>query len=329
VEVRKISAVLAATAAAFAVVGGVAGAAATTAGTWEAYPGQSAAYQTAVQQPINADGSSSFKSNGKAVIPVKFELSKGVGPFAFESIYSDSSDANDYSFLSFTPSSPMTFNQITTLKASYAFTLGDCHGGALRWSVRTSPTQSVFIYYGNPPPFGNGGTGGCTPSSPGGVDQSGSNLIGLSDLRYDTTQYSGGTFYDTYAHAQALVGNTPVIRASLVLDAGWAGDQRLTLSSATVNDNTFTPQAGSPLAKTCDLPTNAAIRVTKIAGATPGVVNEPVSIQPGDDNGIFRVVDCKLMYNLATSSLSGPGRYRVEAIVNGTPAANPAEFDLR
>jgi hypothetical protein len=46
-------------------------------------------------------------------------------------------------------------------------------------------------------------------------------------------------------------------------------------------------------------------------------------------NGIFRVVDCKLMYTLATSSLPGVGTYTVYAVINGTPASNPAVFDLR
>lgn len=58
-------------------------------------------------------------------------------------------------------------------------------------------------------------------------------------------------------------------------------------------------------------------------------MNEPVSIQPNDSNGIFRIVDCKLMYNLATSSLSGVGTYKVYAVINGTPASNPAVSDLR
>ena len=29
----------------------------------------------------------------------------------------------------------------------------------------------------------------------------------MSDLRYDTSQIPGGTFYDSYAHAQTLMGN--------------------------------------------------------------------------------------------------------------------------
>ena len=304
----------------------------TTNGTWTAYPGQAASYQTSVQQPINADGSSNFKANGKTVIPVKFALSQGLGAFVFESIGSDTSTDNDFSFLSFAPSTIVTFNDITELSAVYSFTLGDCHGGSLRWSVRTSPTQSVFIYYGNPPQFGNGGIQGCTPTSTLGMDQSGTNMIGLPDLRYDTSQYPGGTFYDTYAHAQLLVGTSPILRASLVLDSGWGGDQRLTLSSATFAtgafSDTFVPSPPSPLTSTC--PTQeASIKITKTDGTPTGDVNEPMSIQPQDSNGIFRIVDCKYMYNLATSSLSGVGTYKVYAVINGVQATNPATFDLK
>jgi hypothetical protein len=296
---------------------------AATTGTWEAYPGQSTTSTTTVQQPINIDGSSNFKANGKAVIPVKFSLATGTGPLVFESIFGDASTDNDFSFVTFTPSLSMTFNEITNLSASYAFTLGDCHGGSLRWQVRTSPTQAVFIYYGTPPEFGNGGINGCAPAS-----QSGSNLIGLSDLRYDTSQYAGGTFYDTYAHTQALIGSTPILRASLVLDSGWAGNQRLTLTSATVNDNTFTPAPASAASPTCNLPT-ASIKVTKADGTPSGEVNEPISVQPNDSNLLFRVVDCKYMYNLATSSLSGVGTYTISVVINGVPASNPAVFDLK
>src|SRR4026209_471286 len=68
----------------------------TTNGTWTAHPGSASLNQTAVQQPINADGTSNFKSNGKAVIPVKFSLSQGTGPFVFESIFSDNNQTTPY-----------------------------------------------------------------------------------------------------------------------------------------------------------------------------------------------------------------------------------------
>src|SRR5678815_2468545 len=112
-----------------------------------------------------------------------------------------------------------------------------------RWSVRVSATQSVFIYYGDYPNFTN-----CTTPT-----QSGANMINLADLRYDTSQV-GGTFYDSYAHALSLVGGMAIVRASLVLDSGWVGDQVLTLTSATVSSNTFVPSSGAG-SQTCDLPT--------------------------------------------------------------------------
>ena len=188
-------------------------------GTWEAYPGQTAVYQTSVQQPINADGSSNFKANGKTVIPIKFGLASGSGPFVFESIGGTPSPTDDYSYVSFKPSAPLTFSDITELSAVYVFTTGDCHGGSLRWQVRTNDGHALFIYYGTYPQFGNGGQDGCTAAS--GDGQTGSNLITLPDLRFDTSQYAGGTFYDTYANARALMGALPIVKVSLMLDSGW------------------------------------------------------------------------------------------------------------
>jgi hypothetical protein len=299
-------------------------------GTWEAYPGQGATYQTSVQQPINADGSSNFKANGKVVIPVKFGLASGSGSFVFESIGSNQSTTDDYSYVSFTPSSPLTLSEITELSAVYTFTKGDCHGGSLRWQVRTDSGHALFIYYGTAPQFGNGGAGGCTAAS--GDGQTGSNLITLPDLRYDTSQYAGGTFYDTYAHALTLMGGFPIVRASLILDSGWGGDQQLTLTSATLKTagytETFTPSPSGSLTATC--PTQpASIVVTKTDAIPTGAVNEPETIQPQDNDGLFRIVDCKYMYNLATSSLSGVGTYSVYAKINGVTASGPAVFDLK
>jgi hypothetical protein len=328
---------LIAAAAAAALAFGIGVAAAALTGTWTWYPTQAASNEVVVQQPINTDGSSNFKANGKAVIPIKFSLKRGLGPFVFESIGSDANPDNDFSFASFTPDTTTTFADITKLISNYEFKTGDCHGGSLRWQVRLSASEAVFIYYGTAPQFGNGGTGGCTPTSSGGADQSGLNLLAQTGPRYDTSQLVGGTFYDSYANAVALAGSRPILRVSLVLESGWQdapnGDQRLTLTSATVGtaagDNTFTPPAGQSAQATCDLPDDAEIVITKTSGSPSGQVNEPVSIQPADDNGVFRVVDCKLMYNLATSSLFGVGTYKVEVKIDGVLANGNATFDLK
>jgi hypothetical protein len=109
------------------------------------------------------------------------------------------------------------------------------------------------------------------------------------------------------------------------------GDQRLTLISATVAtqafSNTFTPQPPTPPTPTC--PTSQAlIGITKVSTSPTGVVNEPYTIQPQDNDGVFRVVDCKYMYNLATNSLMGVGTYNVYATINGTTFP-VATFDLK
>jgi hypothetical protein len=291
------------------------------AGTWTLYPPQVSSYTTAVQPPINADGTSNFKSTGKSVIPVKFSLATAPGPVIFQSIGSDTDTTNDYSYLSFAPTTALAFNQLTNLSAQYTFTEGDCHGGALRWSIGISPTTSLFIYYGAEP-----NTTNCTTEDGGVSSQSGLNMIGRLDLRYDTSQL-GGTFYDTYAHALALIGSTPITSATLVLDGGWGGDQVVTPSNVTVNTNTFVPAGGGSVL-TCTLPP-ATIQITKLSGSTTGAVNEPLTIQPADNNSQFRVVGCNYMYNLDTSSLSGAGRYEVGAVIGGTPATGVALFDLR
>jgi hypothetical protein len=302
---------------------------ASTTGTWEQYPTGATEYQAEVQQPINTANTSNWSSKSKGAIPVMFKLSSRVGPAAFESIGSDTNTANDYAYVSFTPSPTITFNQVVTLKTDYSFTLGDCHGGSLRWSVRTSPTQSVFIYYGGLP--------NLTDCTTGLNNQSGVNMIGQLDLRYDTSQYPGGTFYDTYAHAQVLVGNAPIIRASLVIDSGWGGDQRLNVSNTWVNDSEyqFVSSAGGSFTPTCVLP-DATIQVGKTDPVADGPINEePVQSSLVDSGNAFRVVDCKYQYIMSIPSLAGAGTYYVELRINGVRVPTPSSpggsvrFDLR
>jgi len=315
-----------------------------TAGTWDLYPVQGLSYTTKVRPPINADGSSNWPKK-KGVVPVQFDLYATTGPAVFESIYTDNTSvddgggtcgtgsgadhANDCAFLRFTPSGNLAFTDLTQLVSTYNFTLGDCHGGSLRWSVRLDTNGdgmsdgSVFIYYGGAPNFTN-----CTAPS-----QSGVNMIGFSDERYDSTQL-GGPFYGSYAETLSALGTARVLRASLVLDSGWAGDQRLTLGGATANGSTFTPAASGTPTKTCDLP-QAKIEIVKNDANPDGVVNEtPDSVQNRDDGVYYRNVDCKYIYNLDVSTLGDlstrQGTYRVYVNIAGTRIkTSPAFFDLR
>lgn len=268
-------------------------------------------------------------------MPIKFRLFRQAGPVVFESILSDAGDANDFSFLKFTPTPALslTFSGLYNLSTRYAYTMGNCGGGALRWSVRLDvgndgdPANdgSLFIYYGAHPNF----TECLVPANDPAVNQSGLNMIARSELRYDSSQFSGlgGTFYDSYAHVSSILGSLRVLRASLVVDSGWyptnaTGADKLDISEVTVNDNTFVPLSGST--RTCDLPV-AAIKITKLPST---VVGSPVSVQPPKSDPFFRVVDCMYIYNLSTLSLAGPGTYKVEAIVGGNLAAGYAQFTI-
>ena len=302
----------------------------TTTGTWTFYVNGAATgttYATEVRPPIRADGTSSWRAKRDAV-PVRFRLRSGAGPVELQSIFSDGANPNfpgtdDFSFVRLALRPTITFNKITTLRTDYLFTMGNCGGGSLRWSIRVdvgndgdpSNDGSVFVFYGDFPNFTE-----CVTD-----DQSGLNLISLPGLRFDTSQV-GGTVYDDYLGAQALVGDLHVLLASLVLDSGWfAGDQRVEASNITVNDNTVALPGGS---STCNLPP-AGIKVTKTAGPGAGPVVSPRSVPPHDDDTMFRVAGCHYAYNLDVDSLSGVGTYRVEVVINGKPVPGPAIFSLR
>ena len=326
---------------------------AASAGAWSLYPQQTSStssttatvYQAKVRPPINADGSSNFPKR-RGVIPVQFDLESAtrttttttVGPVVFESIGTDTDTSNDYSFLKFVPTTPMLFADLNNLTADYSFTTGNCAGGSLRWSVKLDVNGdgagdgNIAVYFGTVPSFTD-----CS----GLASNSGKNLIGSSDARFDLTQL-GGPFYGTYADSLALVGGATVLSTSLVLDSGWAGDQRVTLTGASADGNVWVPQtAGStvtgvvttPFAKTCALPA-ARIQWTKNDPTPDGALNEADSVQPKDSGDFYRIVDCKYIYNLDVSSLdpnlaTRGGTYRVWLNIAGSNVANPAQFDLR
>jgi hypothetical protein len=322
----------------------------TSGGTWTQYPGPSTTYFAEVQQPINSANTSNWSAKSKGGIPVMYKLFQGTGPAVFESIYSDNTTindeggtcgtgsgadhANDCAFETFTPTGTLTFRQITELSTRYTFSLGNCHGGSLRWSVRTA-AGPVFIYYGDYPNFTD-----CKTNS-----QSGTNMVGLGDLRYDTSNV-GGTFYDTYANALGLMGDAPLLRVSLVLDSGWGGDQRATVSDTTISTATdstvYQWNAGGSggFTQTCDLP-NATIDVDKFDPNASGAINEDTVYPNGaaDSGDSFRVVDCKYQYVLSIPSLKTAlnpnlvGTYDVEIKIGGVavPTAGTSEvtFDLK
>ena len=103
----------------------------------------------------------------------------------------------------------MTVSQLNNLSTDYKFTVGSCGGGAPRFQVNVDG-RNVFVYIGPPPNYT-----GC----PAGVWANTGNLLGGF---VDTSQFAGGTFYDTWAHFVSLYGSHLITGIQLVTDGGWA-----------------------------------------------------------------------------------------------------------
>ena len=135
-------------------------------------------------------------------------------------ITSSTSGTAGYGGVGFQLSNPIDLGQITELSTDYTFASGDsCCGGSPRFGLSTSlgPNNNVFVYIGPTPNFT-----GCPSATP----QSTGNFIGSTELRWDTSQI-GGTFYDTYANAVALLSaqGAQITDIFLVVDGSWcAGD---------------------------------------------------------------------------------------------------------
>jgi hypothetical protein len=148
----------------------------------------------------------------------------------------DAGSTNDASGATFTETGVTTFSSISTLSTEFDVTDDDCKGGSPRFQVRVqtpSGEKNVFVYLGPSPSFT-----GCSTN----VWIASGNLIGAIDGRYDTSQVQAGTQVSTYAQANALVGSYQVTGISLVVDSGWAFDdkeQTVKVRNVRVNGSTF------------------------------------------------------------------------------------------
>jgi len=136
--------------------------------------------------------------------------------------------SDDASGIAYTPSGPLTVNDLGNLSATLEGS-PECGGGSPRFSVRLQSGKSIFVYLGDAPNFTS-----CSAGDTG-------NLIDDQDLRVDTSQI-GGTFYDTWAHARALAGGQTVTEIDFVVDSGWFfsdKSQEVLVKSLTINGDTY------------------------------------------------------------------------------------------
>ena len=124
----------------------------------------------------------------------------------------------------------MTVSELTNLSTDYKFTAGSCGGGAPRFQINVGGVN-IFAYIGPPPNYT-----GCGMNT---WINSGNVLFPF----VDTSQLPGGTFYDTWAHAQTAYGSMVITGIQLVTDGGWAvtgGTQTVQVDNVRINNTTYT-----------------------------------------------------------------------------------------
>jgi hypothetical protein len=110
-----------------------------------------------------------------------------------------------------------TFSQWTQLSTDYEFTQASCGGGAPRFQLNTTdPLNSnkavnIQVYVGPAPSYT-----GCPPNV---WSNTGNLLSGVNPI--DTSQLTGGAFYDPYTTAEAKFGHYVITGVQLVTDSGW------------------------------------------------------------------------------------------------------------
>ena len=137
------------------------------------------------------------------------------GSVALVSDLSNTATTDDASWIAV--GTNVLFENLRTLATEYNVTDDDCRGGSPRFALAVDG-KHVFVYLGPSPSFT-----GCAPAT---WHDSG-NLIGNNDAcRWDTSQLQAGTQCNTYEGALALLRGKTVTAIQLVVDGGWAFEDR-------------------------------------------------------------------------------------------------------
>lgn len=148
------------------------------------------------------------------------------------------SNVNDkvlYGGINFKVPAGTTFANIQTLSTDYDFTHNSCGGGSPRFQINVviaGVTKSAFVYIGPPPNYT-----GCAMNT----WVSTGNLVAPASF-VDTSQLPGGTFYDTFASADAKYGSDAVTGIQVVADGEWfftSGQQTVLVDNVVINNKTY------------------------------------------------------------------------------------------
>jgi hypothetical protein len=145
-------------------------------------------------------------------------------------------NAGIYSGIDFAVASSLTIDGLNDLSTDSNFTAGSCAVGSPRFGITLAayPNSTIFVYIGPPPSYM-----GCPPNTWTNIG----NLLTPASF-VDTSQLPGGSFYDTWAAAQARYSGQQVTDIFLVSDngpgAGGLGSQTVLIDNTDVNGTLYT-----------------------------------------------------------------------------------------
>ena len=163
---------------------------------------------------------------------------------------SDSTGPNTYSGVYVQITGPLTPATLTQLSADYVMLTGTFGGGAPRFSIidTTSNTNNeAYVYWGTPQA---GGT--FTDPNNGNTNYGNTgNLANVTstDVRVQNNGFGGGSTgasYETWDQFLASEGATQIGYITIDLDGGFTGNQVMDTTNFDINGTTYTPTSGVP-----------------------------------------------------------------------------------
>jgi hypothetical protein len=190
----------------------------------------------------------SFAANGHTLFGDAKYVSPGNGSNRAVELTSDADPG--YGGIDFTIPAGTTFAQLQTLSTDLFVESDDaCLGGSPRFQINVIENgveKNIHAYLGDEP----------TNVCPVGVwTNMGDELETGQAL--DTTQLTGGAFYDPYDVVLAKYGSLEVVGVQLVVDSGWAfpdGEQTVRVDNTVINTTTHTyevPPTNEQLKEEC------------------------------------------------------------------------------
>jgi hypothetical protein len=136
-----------------------------------------------------------------------------------------------YSGVDFAVPPGLTVDNLNTLSTDYNFTAGSCALGSPRFGITLASKQTIFVYIGPYPNYTN-----CAPN----VWTNTGNLLMPSSF-VDSSQ-AGGSFYQTWAAAQAQFQGQQITDIFIVSDNGPGPQfsQTVLIDNTNVNGTTYT-----------------------------------------------------------------------------------------